>query len=171
MYIMIDDKKGVKKSACLAILERVEAYAKELIGIHSQETILAENAWPHLHLLVGAFIEALKGSEMPEDLHDEIIGRVGKAIVSVPEGVALNNLREALRGLRSHLQMQYTCEKCGKVSECSPTARPNFKCLNCGYEHTVLFRRELMDLNDPVEGELAMRIFAGACGWKRIDGK
>lgn len=53
---------------------------------------------------------------------------------------------------------KHTCEGCGAEGEIHPSEKPNFKCLNCGYEKDLLLRRELVDLNDPVEGELALRI-------------
>jgi len=166
------DKGGIRKPACLMILEKIEAYAKEIIDVYFHEDESAADAFLILHQLEIAFIETLKGSEIPKELRNEVIGSISMVIASIPPNISLQNaLGGHLKELRSHLQMQYTREKCGKISECSQTARPNFKCLNCGYEHTVFFRRELLDLNDPAEGELAMQIMAGACGWERIDGK
>jgi hypothetical protein len=56
----------------------------------------------------------------------------------------------------------HTCPECGTVGEIT-LEDPNFKCKKegCGYTQHIIMRRELLDLNDPVECELAMRIVAG----------
>lgn len=154
------DKGGVKKPACLAFLERIEGYAEGLVKIHSQEIISAADARSLLNTLAAAFIEGLKSSEIPKEFRNEIMGRIGKIITSIPSGVALNTLRENIKSLRAHLQRQHTCQKCGKVNEFNDASEsePNYICGHCGYKTRLLLRRELMDLSDPVEGELALRI-------------
>lgn len=57
---------------------------------------------------------------------------------------------------------KHICEGCGTEGEIFPSEEPNFKCPNCGCEKHLLLRRELVDLDDPVEGEIALRIAAGS---------
>ncbi|OGZ33266.1 MAG: hypothetical protein A2174_03205 [Candidatus Portnoybacteria bacterium RBG_13_41_18] len=54
----------------------------------------------------------------------------------------------------------HICPKCGEESEVS-FEYWNFKCV-CGYKAHLIMRRELMDLTDSVEGELAV-LMAGEC--------
>jgi len=58
------------------------------------------------------------------------------------------------------MQATHKCPKCGEVIEVTYDYW-NFVC-DCGYKTHLFLRRELMDLNDPVEGELAILI-AGEC--------
>jgi transposase len=66
------------------------------------------------------------------------------------------------------MEKEYTCPNCGIKGVRSSLTKPNFKCTNCGFTQNWFWRRELMDLSDPVEGELALEIFAGACGLKKL---
>ena len=54
----------------------------------------------------------------------------------------------------------HKCPKCERIVEITFDYL-NFKCV-CGYRTHLLMRRELMDLNDPVERELALQIFVGS---------
>ena len=56
---------------------------------------------------------------------------------------------------------QHVCESCGAEGEVHPSENPNFVCPLCGRERNLLLRRELVDLNDPVEGEVTLRIVGG----------
>ena len=57
---------------------------------------------------------------------------------------------------------KHVCEVCGAEGEINPSEKPNFKCLICGHEKDLLLRRELVDLNDPVEGGIILRVAAGS---------
>ena len=57
---------------------------------------------------------------------------------------------------------KHVCEACGAEGEVHPSEKPNFVCSSCGYEKDLLLRRELVDLNDPVEGKIVFRIVAGS---------
>lgn len=72
---------------------------------------------------------------------------------------------------RRNLMEKHICESCGAEGEVHSSENPNFVCPVCGYEKNLLLRREMVDLHDPVEGALAMQIFAGARGWEKTDGK
>jgi hypothetical protein len=50
----------------------------------------------------------------------------------------------------------HKCPICSKVGEVT-LEYWNFKC-DCGYKTHLFRRRELMDLDDPEEGELAVKI-------------
>lgn len=57
---------------------------------------------------------------------------------------------------------EYRCPRCGIIGEANTDLNPNFECTICKFiQNTVLLRLEMLDLDDPVEGELAMRIIAG----------
>jgi len=53
---------------------------------------------------------------------------------------------------------EHICEQCGTKGGICPQITPHFKCQNCGYERNFIFRRELVDLNDPVEGKLVLKV-------------
>jgi DNA-directed RNA polymerase subunit RPC12/RpoP len=57
---------------------------------------------------------------------------------------------------------KHICGKCGMEGEVDPSEKPNFKCSNCGHEIDLLLRRELVDLNDPIEGKIILEIAAGS---------
>ncbi len=65
------------------------------------------------------------------------------------------------------MEEEYTCPDCDTKGTRSSLKTPNFKCAKCGLTLNWFWRKELMDLNDPVEGELALEIYAGACGLKK----
>ncbi len=54
----------------------------------------------------------------------------------------------------------HKCPKCGEEREVT-FEYWNFKC-SCGYKTHLIMRRELMDLTDPVERELAILIAGNA---------
>jgi len=49
------------------------------------------------NLLTAVFITALRASEIPRELRDEILGRVTKIIVSLPDGTSLDILKRYLK--------------------------------------------------------------------------
>lgn len=51
---------------------------------------------------------------------------------------------------------KYICPKCGQEGEVTLTYW-NFLC-DCGYKTHLFRKRELMDLSDPKEGDLAVEI-------------
>jgi len=55
------------------------------------------------------------------------------------------------------MKATYSCPKCDTIGEVTFDYW-NFVCKNCGYKTHLFRRRELMDLNDPAEGELAIKI-------------
>ena len=57
---------------------------------------------------------------------------------------------------------KHICEKCGAEGEIHPSEKPNFVCSNCGHKIDLLLRRELVDLDDPVEGKIILKIAAGS---------
>ena len=57
---------------------------------------------------------------------------------------------------------KYTCEICGLEGIIDSLKEPHFKCKNCGHERNFIFRRELVDLSDPMEGPMVLRIAAGS---------
>lgn len=66
------------------------------------------------------------------------------------------------------MEEEYTCPKCETRGVRSSLTKPNFKCTNCGFTQNWFWRKELMNLKDPVEGEQAVEIYAGACGYGEI---
>ncbi|MBU1102122.1 hypothetical protein KJ853_00500 [Patescibacteria group bacterium] len=66
------------------------------------------------------------------------------------------------------MEKEYICPRCGAIGTRNSLAKPNFKCSQCGLVENWFWRKELMNLDDPVEGQLAMEIYAGMCGYKEI---
>lgn len=67
------------------------------------------------------------------------------------------------------MEEEYTCPECGAKGTKSSLTRPNFKCGQCGFAENWFWRKELMNLKDPVEGELTLEIYAGMCGLKKLE--
>ncbi|MBU2037379.1 hypothetical protein KJ866_04260 [Patescibacteria group bacterium] len=155
--------REVKKPASLAILEKVEEYSEKAIKINKiqpEESAfdIAADTLRIYDLLAEVFIETLKESEIPEEFEDEITGRLSKVMALITEEASLERLKKSLKQLRTNLESRHICGKCGKTSEILPTENPNFRCPACGYETQLLLRRELVDLDDPVEGPIALKI-------------
>jgi len=57
---------------------------------------------------------------------------------------------------------KHICERCGTEGEIHPSEKPNFACSNCGHKIDLLLRRELVDLDSPIEGKIILKIVAGS---------
>jgi DNA-directed RNA polymerase subunit RPC12/RpoP len=55
---------------------------------------------------------------------------------------------------------KHICERCGTEGEIHPSEKPNFACSNCGHKIDLLLRRELVDLDSPIEGKIILKIVA-----------
>lgn len=149
--------------ACLVLLKRIETLVGRIIEAEKANNSETEKLSKGLHSLARAFIEALGVSEIPSELREEVRTRVQGIINLLPgDNLFLQSLRGEVRSLKRRLQRQVFCGRCGRIGELlpgnNPSPDPNFKCGYCGHETRFLLRREMMDLDDPAEGELALRI-------------
>lgn len=67
--------------------------------------------------------------------------------------------------LNAKFVKKFTCHRCKKEGQVDE--KDNFICEYCGHHQHVFYRKELMDLDDPKEGEMAIEIADISLGGKR----